>query len=66
VERLTRVADGVEYELTIDDPNVFAAPWKVNRSFRFTEAPQKRIFEFVCEENNRCMGGQCVASEAQK
>ena len=51
VERLTRVADGVEYELTIDDPNVFAAPWKVNRSFRFTDAPQKRIFEFVCENN---------------
>jgi hypothetical protein len=51
VERLTRVPDGVEYELTIEDPNVFAAPWKVNRSFRFVEAPQKRIFEFVCENN---------------
>jgi len=51
VERLTRVPEGVEYELTIEDPNVFAAPWKVNRSFRFTEAPQKRIFEFVCENN---------------
>jgi hypothetical protein len=51
VERLTRVADGVEYELTIEDPNVFAAPWKVNRSFRFVQAPQKRIFEFVCENN---------------
>jgi hypothetical protein len=51
VERLTRVADGVEYELTIDDPHVFAAPWKVTRNFRFTDAPQKRIFEFVCENN---------------
>ena len=51
VERLTRVAEGVEYELTIEDPNVFAAPWKVNRSFRFVDAPQKRIFEFVCENN---------------
>jgi hypothetical protein len=51
VERLARVPEGVEYELTIEDPNVFAAPWKVNRSFRFTEAPQKRIFEFVCENN---------------
>jgi hypothetical protein len=27
------------------------APWKVNRSFRFVEAPQKRIFEFICENN---------------
>ena len=51
VERLTRVPEGVEYELTIEDPNVFAAPWKVNRSFRFTDAPQKRIFEFICENN---------------
>jgi hypothetical protein len=51
VERLTRVADGVEYELTLDDPNVFTGPWKMNRSFRFVDAPQKRIFEFVCENN---------------
>ena len=51
VERLRRVAGGVEYELTIEDPNVFAAPWTVNRSFRFVEARQKRIFEFVCENN---------------
>jgi hypothetical protein len=51
VERLTRVPEGVEYELTIEDPNVFVAPWKVNRSFRFVEAPQKRIFEFICENN---------------
>jgi hypothetical protein len=51
VERLTRVADGAEYELTIEDPNVFAAPWKITRSFRFVDAPQKRIFEFVCENN---------------
>ena len=51
VERLTRVPEGVEYELTIEDPNVFAAPWKVTRSFRFVEAPQKRIFEFICENN---------------
>ncbi|MGH9236520.1 MAG: hypothetical protein ACRD3G_00650 [Vicinamibacterales bacterium] len=51
VERLRRVPGGVEYELTIEDPNVFAAPWTVNRSFRFVEARQKRIFEFVCENN---------------
>ena len=51
VERLTRVPGGVEYELTVEDPNVFAAPWKTTRSFRFTDAPQKRIFEFVCENN---------------
>jgi len=51
VERLTRVPEGVEYELTVEDANVFAAPWKTNRSFRFVDAPQKRIFEFICENN---------------
>ena len=51
VERLTRVEDGFDYEITIDDPNVFAAPWKVNRSFRFNVPPMKRVMEFVCENN---------------
>ena len=51
VERLTRVPEGAEYELTVEDPNVFAAPWKTTRSFRFVDAPQKRVFEFICENN---------------
>jgi hypothetical protein len=51
VERLTRVADGFEYEITIDDPNVFAAPWKVNRSFRFNVPAMKKVMEFICENN---------------
>jgi hypothetical protein len=51
VERLTRVDGGVDYELTVEDPNVFAAPWKVTRQFRLSDPPRKRIFEFVCENN---------------
>jgi len=51
VERLTRVDGGIDYELTVEDPNVFAAPWKVNRQFRLADPPRKRIFEFVCENN---------------
>jgi hypothetical protein len=51
VERLTRVETGFDYEITIEDPNVWAAPWKQTRSFRLTDPPQKRIFEFVCENN---------------
>jgi hypothetical protein len=51
VERLTRVDGGVDYELTIEDPNVFAAPWKVTRQFRLADPPRKRIYEFVCENN---------------
>jgi hypothetical protein len=51
VERLTRVEDGFDYAITIEDPNVFAAPWTVNRSFRFNVPPMKKIMEFVCENN---------------
>jgi hypothetical protein len=51
VERLTRVDGGIDYELTIEDPNVFAAPWKMTRQFRLADPPRKRIFEFVCENN---------------
>jgi hypothetical protein len=51
VERLTRVEEGFDYEITIEDPNVFAAPWKVTRSFRFNVPPMKKIMEFVCENN---------------
>ena len=51
VERLRRIEDGFDYEITIEDPNVFAAPWTVTRTFRFNVPPMKRIMEFVCENN---------------
>ena len=51
VERLRRVDGGVDYEITIEDPNVFVAPFTQMRSFRLTAAPMKRIMEFVCENN---------------
>ena len=51
MERLTRVEDGFDYTITIEDENVFAAPWTVNRTFRFNVPPMKKIFEFVCENN---------------
>jgi hypothetical protein len=51
VERLTRSENGFDYSITIEDPNVFAEPWTVNRAFRFNVPPMKKIFEFVCENN---------------
>ena len=65
VERLRFTsATDVSYGVTIDDPKVFTAPW--NQEFAMKLHPTWKIFEFVCEENNRCQGGQCAASEAQK
>jgi len=51
VERLKRNEDGIDYEITIEDPNVFVAPFIVNRTFRFNVPAMKRIFEFICENN---------------
>ena len=52
VERYHRVSyDILEYEATIDDPNVFAAPWK--QSSRMKLHPEWQIQEYVCEQNNK-------------
>jgi hypothetical protein len=51
VERLKRTEDGFEYEVTIEDPNVFVGPWTETRTYRLNVPPMKRIMEFVCENN---------------
>jgi hypothetical protein len=61
VERIAR-KDGktLTYRLTIDDPKIFTAAW--SQDFTMTLHPdweQMGIFEYVCEENNRCPGGKC-------
>lgn len=51
VERYRRTAyDTLKYEATIDDPNVFAAPW--TETGTLTLHPEWQIQEYVCEENN--------------
>jgi hypothetical protein len=54
VERFTRVdADTIQYEMTIDDPNVYTKPWKV--SFPMSKEPNAQIFEYACQEGNYAM-----------
>lgn len=51
VERYRRTAyDQIAYEATVEDPNVFAAPWKEAGIMRLH--PEWQIQEYVCEENN--------------
>ena len=42
--------DVVQYEVTIDDPNVFEKPYTLTRSFAL-RPDLKRIDEFICENN---------------
>jgi hypothetical protein len=65
IERLRYVdPTTVSYQVTVDDPKIFTAPW--SQEFQMKLHPTWKILEFVCEENNRCMFGQCKQSDAQK
>jgi len=54
----------VDYEITYDDPKVFTKPWTQN--WRITRHPTWKLLEYVCEENNRCVGGTCSKAEGQQ
>jgi hypothetical protein len=52
VERYRRVSyDTMSYEATIDDPNVWQAPWTIVGTLNLH--PEWQIQEYVCEDNNK-------------
>jgi hypothetical protein len=54
LERLTRIdADTIQYEATIDDPDVYTRPWKV--AFPLNRDERYRIFEYACHEGNHAL-----------
>ena len=51
----------ISYTITDDDPKIFTAPW--SQEFEVIAKPEwaaQGLFEYVCEENNRCPGGKCT------
>jgi hypothetical protein len=51
VERFTRVdKDQINYDITMEDPNVFTKPWTLHSTLMLREGT--RLEEFVCAENN--------------
>ena len=51
VERYTRVSkDRIDYEVTMEDPNVLTKPWTLRSSLMLREGT--RLQEYVCAENN--------------
>ena len=64
VERFTRVdAETVNYSVTIDDPEPFTAPWRVemplNRDGTY------RLFEYACHEGNYGLENSLRAGRAE-
>ena len=61
IERIAwKTANTLSYNLTIDDPKIFTRAW--SQEFQITAKPDwdaAGLYEYVCEENNRCPGGKC-------
>ena len=68
VERFTRAGpDTIQYEVTVDDPDVYTRPWKV--AIPLERDPNYTIFEYACHEGNHAVenvlsGGR--ANDAQE
>jgi hypothetical protein len=51
VERYTRVSkDRIDYEVTMEDPNVLKGPWQLKSSLMLREGTH--LSEYICAENN--------------
>jgi hypothetical protein len=62
-EHLTRAGDKLQYRITIDDPKIFTRPFSQDFELTLrTDWESLGLLEYVCEENNRCAGGNCRPS----
>jgi hypothetical protein len=54
-ERFRRTPDGIEYEYTINDPEMYSAPWTLKRVFNPLKLNPAlpELIEYSCSENNR-------------
>jgi hypothetical protein len=65
IERFTRVdADTIQYEVTVEDPNVYTRPWKV--AFPFSRDPDAQLFEYACHEGNYAMTNTLSGARAEE
>jgi hypothetical protein len=62
VERFTREGDGINYEVTVDDPSVWTKPWTA--ALTLAKQPDDTLFEYACHEGNNSMRNILSASRA--
>ena len=68
VERYTRVdADTLEYDVTIEDPTVWVAPWTVRQALKRQSDEQNRIYyEPRCHEGNYGLGAMFIGARVRE
>jgi hypothetical protein len=65
IERFTRMdADTIQYEVTIEDPNIYTKPWKL--VFPLYKDPDARVFEYACHEGNISMSNMLSGARAEE
>ena len=65
VERFTRVdRDTLKYQVTIDDPKVYTAPWTI--AFPFKQATDYQMFEYGCHEGNYALQNILAGERARE
>jgi hypothetical protein len=62
IERFTREGDGINYEVTVDDPTVWTKPWTA--ALTLARQPDDSLFEYACHEGNNSMRNILSASRA--
>jgi hypothetical protein len=64
VERFTRVdAKTINYEVAIDDPKVYAKPWRV--ALPLNQDQDYQIYEYACHEGNYAIPNELSGGRAQ-
>jgi hypothetical protein len=65
VERFTRIDhDTMQYEITIDDPVNYTAPWKV--AYPLARDDQYQVFEYACHEGNHAIESMLRGARVQE
>jgi hypothetical protein len=64
VERFTRVDENtINYEVVVNDPKVFTAPWKL--AMPLQREPDYQMFEYACHEGNHALPNTLSAGRAR-
>jgi hypothetical protein len=69
VERFTRVsADRIDYQITIEDPTMYSAPWTME--LPFVRDANYQMYEYACHEGNKAtemiLGGARAQEKVKK